>query len=306
MVKTKRVNTGGNSIRGLLVKTNNICAPGLTFEDGHCARLPVIVELARAYNASHPSGKIQLIQEVKNDEHKLKKYLVKQLEEKLKNVCTTHDCWVKQNFVENMDDDLRTEYVKLTHRPKCPQGRFTWLSNYDIDDALEQYAIKYNFIWGGAVPMDFATLSCVKVNHLDYPRLVSHGKTKFGMIINLDESHKSGSHWVAMFTDFKNGNVFYFDSYGVEPEKRVKNFMKKHENLIQEMGFAQKVTSDHNKIRHQYGDSECGVYSMNFIIRMAKGCNFYKTFGKPIPDEKINKCRLVYFNYHKKAKKPAN
>lgn len=302
MVKSKSVKSGGN-IRRALIKKNDACAPGLTFEDGHCARLPIIVELALAYNASNPSNKIQISHDAKSSEHKLKRYIVNQLEDRLKDVCSTHDCWCEQEFVEHMREDARKEYLKYTHRPISPQGRFTWLSNYDIDDALEQYAKKYNFMWGGAVPMDFATLSTVKVNHLDYPQLISRGKTKFGMVINLDDSHQPGSHWVAMFTDFKAGNVFYFDSYGIKPEKRVEMFMKKHEAIARKLGIAKKITVDYNKTRHQYGGSECGVYSMLFVIRMAKGGDFYEIFGKPIPDEKVNKCRRVYFNYPTKNKK---
>ena len=52
----------------------------------------------------------------------------------------------------------------------------------------------------------------------------------------------------------------------------------------------------YNKQKHQRGGSECGVYSMNFILRLLRGDTFDKISSKEIKDNKMNKCRKVYFN----------
>jgi len=51
----------------------------------------------------------------------------------------------------------------------------------------------------------------------------------------------------------------------------------------------------YNNIQHQQKDSECGVYSMNFIIRAAKGEPFDSITKNITLDDEINECRKVYF-----------
>ena len=50
-----------------------------------------------------------------------------------------------------------------------------------------------------------------------------------------------------------------------------------------------------NKTPHQKGNSECGVYSLNFIIRMLDGESFNDISKNRIDDSQINKFREVYF-----------
>ena len=52
----------------------------------------------------------------------------------------------------------------------------------------------------------------------------------------------------------------------------------------------------YNKIRHQFKNSECGVYSMNFIIRLLNGQTFTAITQNIIKDDTMNECRKVYFN----------
>ena len=52
----------------------------------------------------------------------------------------------------------------------------------------------------------------------------------------------------------------------------------------------------YNKIRHQFKNSECGVYSMNFIIRLLNGESFNAITQNITKDDDMNECRKVYFN----------
>ena len=52
-----------------------------------------------------------------------------------------------------------------------------------------------------------------------------------------------------------------------------------------------------NKVEHQKKNTECGVYSLFFIIEMLKTDKDYM-FHKEIPDEEIEKFRKEYFNYY--------
>ena len=73
--------------------------------------------------------------------------------------------------------------------------------------------------------------------------------------------------------------------------------MRRQAKFMQSCGKKiEEIRVDHNKIRHQYKNSECGVYSIRFIVKMVKGANFDKLCKNKVPDDKVNKCRSVYFD----------
>ena len=51
-----------------------------------------------------------------------------------------------------------------------------------------------------------------------------------------------------------------------------------------------------NNIQHQFKNSECGVYSINFIIRLANGESFDSITQNITKDDQLNLCRQVYFD----------
>jgi hypothetical protein len=51
----------------------------------------------------------------------------------------------------------------------------------------------------------------------------------------------------------------------------------------------------YNKTRNQFKNSECGVYSINFILEMLNGKTFDDIENNPIPDDDINKLRTNIF-----------
>jgi hypothetical protein len=52
-----------------------------------------------------------------------------------------------------------------------------------------------------------------------------------------------------------------------------------------------------NQNRHQFKNSECGVYSINFILRLLKGETFENICSNITTDDQVNKCREVYFRF---------
>ena len=54
-------------------------------------------------------------------------------------------------------------------------------------------------------------------------------------------------------------------------------------------------TIKYNKIRHQFKNSECGVYSINFVVRLVGGESFEDITNNITNDEKMNGCRKAYF-----------
>ena len=276
---------------------NARCAPTKTFSDGSCIPLRLLVEMAKCYN--NETTNINKIKLNSNREtlspQKYKKYLVGEFEKRLGTICDDQKCWVKQDFMKQMNSSIREELTKNTFRFKGPQGNATWLDTNNINNALMQYEYKYHdFKFLGAVPIDFDDLPSYNIKNLNYKKLMDNGMTKLGIVFNLDEHDKPGSHWTAMFADLLKGNVFYFDSYGIEPEQRIINLMKRTGKFIQNT-FKKRPKIDYNKTRHQFGNSACGVYSISFITRMLRDGDFNKVTREVVKDDEINKCRKIYF-----------
>ena len=61
--------------------------------------------------------------------------------------------------------------------------------------------------------------------------------------------------------------------------------------------YEEKLNVNYNKVRHQFKNSECGVYSVNFILRILKGETFDYICNNITSDDQINECRKFYFRF---------
>ncbi len=272
------------------------CAPGLKFEAGSCITLPVLVEMVKAYNKANHDKQIRLSckKEVLHP-RRYKKYLLKKIGEVSKQ-CNSQVCWTQQDFIKHMNETMKLQLEKFTLRPEGPAGQFKWLNTFDINQVMEQYEpINKKFLFLGAVPMDFEEIKYKGVSDLDLNDAVNNDKnTKFGIIYNLDDHDESGSHWVAGFMDMEDGRIYYYDSYGTAPEKRVVALMNKFSKFY-EQNTGKKSDVRYNSKRHQFGNSECGVFSINFILNMLQDKDFDEIIEKGPNDKEVNKLRREFF-----------
>lgn len=274
------------------------CAPGVNFEHGSCINLMLLIEMAKAHNASSNGSAKSIVMHPEFETlnpTKYKKYLLKELK-KHNTKCSSQQCWLEQGFMNKINQKIQDELNKHTFRFDGPEGKFEWLNTININDVMGQYERKYpEFKFLGGVPADFEDLPILGIKDLDFKSLMREGKTKIGLVMNMDPHTESGSHWVALYASLKEGKVYYFDSYGTGPEPRFRKFMRRIAKFYQtELGIENPI-ADHSRLRHQYKNSECGVYSMRFILGMLKGETFESFSEKQIPDRVINKCRNKYF-----------
>ena len=90
---------------------------------------------------------------------------------------------------------------------------------------------------------------------------------KRGIIINLDESHKEGSHWVSLYLDDKR-IAHYFDSFGRKPQGQILIFIERVSNYYL-----------YNPKKYQGNLSiACGSFCILFILSAENLNNFYKLF----------------------------
>ena len=289
------------------------CAPSKNFSDGTCFTLDALKKIGQTYNDKIGKYNNTNIPIVDN-----KKILLKEISQRIKHCGNDQLCWFKEEWFKNLKNDV--EIYHNTFRPKGPLERYKWFNTHNINNILSQYEYKYlDFEYLGAVPIDFESLPVLGIANINFDKLVKNGKTKIGMVINLDEHWQTGSHWVALFANLVKNQIYYFDSYGIRPPPRIINFIKKialwcyNRNIVQneyninydtESKFLTKYKNkyekildiQYNKTRHQYENSECGVYSVNFILRLLEDEDINK-FKKPTSDKVINKCREVYFRF---------
>jgi hypothetical protein len=224
--------------------------------------------------------------------------------------CKKEDCWLN----EIKDADLKKRIDRYIFAPDKPyewkKNPNEWLSNFDIMNVLEQYEQTYDhFEFIGPTPIDFDAVvsgSCIqnelcKFNISNY---IKKGKTHIGVIFNLSPHTSSGSHWVSLFMDTKERVIFFFDSAGDPIPKEIKTLV----NRIRKQSPEKYAFHQNHPKEHQMGNTECGVYSLFFIITMLTGktplargdmntrqkIHLFKR--RTIPDKYIEQYRNVYFN----------
>ena len=296
------------------MKEDNKCAPIKKYSDGSCFTLEDLKKISIAFNIHLDNGKVKGSKINITDN---KKKLLKQLTKNLENVCNDQICWLKQEFINKMND----KNILNTFRPDGPEGKFEWLNTLHINDVMSQYEDKYNdFKFFGAVPIDFDDLPFVGIREINYDDLYNSGIKKIGFVFNLDEHWQSGSHWVALFSNLDKNQIYFFDSYGLRPEKRIRKLVERISKWCYSKDFCKsecselnlsdsymnkdyknriesKLNVEYNHNRHQYKNSECGVYSLNFILRLLNGESFKNITENGLLDDDVNLCRDKYFKF---------
>jgi len=229
--------------------------------------------------------------------------------------CQKEDCWL--NEIKDLSLKKRIDrYIFAPDKPyEWQKNPNEWLSNFDIMNVLEQYEQTYkHFEFIGPTPIDFDTVvngSCVQNELCDF-QLKDHikkGRTHIGIIFNLSPHTSSGSHWVSLFIDVKERVIFFFDSAGEKIPDEIKAFVDRVTQQAQEIdGHKYEFHQNYPK-EHQMGNTECGVYSLFFIITMltstsplvkGKIMNMKQKIHlfkhRTIRDKYIEKYRSVYFN----------
>jgi len=280
---------------------DNKCAPGKDYKEGSCFTFDDLKELAEAYNNAH-TDKISI------DNYKTKKALLKELINRFKQQykCDDQVCWLGTSVGKK----IKAEIHENTFRPTGPEDKYGWLSTEEIDNVMKQYEQLYpDFKFLGAVPSDFDKLPIYETTDLQFKEL-EKTTPKIGLVINLDTHDMSGSHWVALYANLKTNTIYYFDSFRKPPQDRVRTFVTRLLSYMATKSQTQKLNikqfmedydvSDefdvrYNKIQHQFKNSECGVYSIHFLVKLLEGESFDKIVNNVIDDATMNKYRQTIF-----------
>lgn len=285
------------------------CAPGRTQTRTTCFSAKELRSIASAYNTSliHRRGgsyvfqndqKIHFTQKTATDT------LWHQIQHKLKQStnCNTEKCWSKQ-FQE-------TKHLGgSVFRPDMPTSWHTnkteWLSTTDIEVVMKQYEVSHtSFHFIGAVPVDFESSAdsgemgkCVTqaLCNAHVKHWMKKGLQQIGIVFNLDPHYESGSHWVSAFLDISDNKVLYYDSFGSAPPYEINTFLNKIASQLEDVNESP-CSVRVNENRHQFKNTECGIYSMYFIASMLDGVSYNTFVGNGLTDAKMQKYRHIFYN----------
>lgn len=281
------------------------CSPNVNITEHYtCFEYEELKQIALALNIYIQKNKLCLInsnsancsKKIINTNKKTKRQLWYSIYNRLKTICPYEHCWVDLEFINNIPDKYVREKVReFTFKPKITKNYNSWLYTQDINNVLQQYQeVDKSFKFLGALPSDF-----YKITDMNYSKICNYNK--FAIVFNLDNHTQPGSHWVSFLIDNQNKTIEYYDSAGNLPNKNIKDFIKKVKLYLDKKCNA-KYTTLYNKNQQQYGDIECGMYAIHFIIQRLLGNSFHKITHNTILDKDMNLFRRIVFRPKTKIK----
>lgn len=258
----------------------------------------LLTKLCSEWNANHPNKPC-----TEKDPEKVWEFLNAQLQSS----CDKESCWLEQPFTKGKyEDEIRKSFA-----PEAPkswrENPKEWLSSDELKKVMKQYERTYKcFKFLGPAPIDFDKMlsdGCVdsQICNFELQKYMDEGKTKLGFSFNTDTHEGGGEHWVSMFLNMKRrpAMLFYYDSAG---EKASKEIEKLAQRIIKQGSELKpqpvKIEFDQNyPVEHQFKNTECGIYSLFFIIHMLED-KVTKEYLKThiIKDDYMEQFRDVFFN----------
>ena len=281
------------------------CSPRIDNESITCLSKKILIKIAKILNKEYDSN-INI--------HSSKKKLFNHIQTVMSkhSSCLKESCWSQLNLLFNNLSKEDYNLVEKSFKPfqpkKWKENPNTWLTTHDIDNVMEQYEKKYPYFqYIGATPIDFHLKnkngSCLvsELCHLNIKELKKNKKKSIGLVFNIDPHNKPGQHWFSMYIDMVGKNrrdkpsIYFFDS-----AKAINDI---HSVPQQILDFIEKIQNNnnysfdvlYNDIQHQYGDTECGMYCLHFLIHMLKGMSFHNYIQRKLTDKKMEKFRKKYF-----------
>lgn len=299
--KTPKLKKVKNKKRFTIKRLN--CSPfvkGKTTDKNTCYTDKILIQIRNAFNSQIENSSNKIITNNPSD-------ILIELRNKLSKYCRKENCWLNLLTVEQhkVIDNMVFAPEKPTEWKDNPTE---WLSNYDIFKVLRQYERsnpEFKFI--GPTPIDFDTMNnenrCVwdELCNFSLKNYIKDNKKKIGIVFNLDKHNESGSHWVSMFIDIDEEFIFYFDSASNKTPSEINTFVNRILLQSEELNNGIKYHYYENyPNNHQKSNTECGMYSLFFIITMLSDMSTRKKIQlfkqKKIPDKRVKQLRDVYFN----------
>ena len=293
------------------MKVNNLyCSPNAKDRNSTCLSKESLKELINCYNLSKKNKK-EMIKFYDND---TQLELFKKLDNKMKKQTKgSGKYWFWPDIIKKLTphniniNNIIRKIEKIELKPEKPnqwiKNSKEWLSNYDINNVMNQYNIdkKLNYCYLGSFSIDFALKNskgdCL---HTDFCNIniknnyINNNCKYIGFITNMDKHDEPGSHWTSTFIIIDPNNTsygaYYYDSISRKIPKLINDFLLKIKNQLDNIYKNKKFNIKYNTKQHQFQNTECGMFSIIFQLRWLINLQNNKnlTFKKIIDEKLLN------------------
>lgn len=190
--------------------------------------------------------------------------------------CHSESCIFKRSdFVAFAKIANIEELLNKFYKPSGAATNFNLLSNFNIDDVLDQFEKKFKdrkFLHIPFQMRDFQTVG-TELARVDLAKKFKEGYKTFGVVLNTDWSKNQGIHWYCLFGENYDDKIVieYFNSSGKQPLPETEVWLQKTKHhLEKEMKKPVELVYS-TGIEFQFDNHSCGVYSLAYIwLRLEK------------------------------------
>lgn len=214
--------------------------------------------------------------------------------------CNSESCIIKQpEFIKFAKIANINELLDNFFKPEGPATHFGLLSNFNIDDVLDQLQEKFQ----GFLHIPFQMRDFEKVGSelatIDLAEKFRSGIKSFGVVFNTDWSTGRGIHWYCIFGEKHPDKIVidYFNSSGNAPQPEIQAWLQKTKHyLSKELKIPVEIKYSIG-IKFQNDEHSCGVYCLMYIWLRLEGVpgNWFRkdNFG----DALMHKARKALFRH---------
>lgn len=239
------------------------CSPN-TGSGYTCFDYPGLVAVVQMYNRKYPTTPIHIV--------KNKRVLWEALRDKIGEKSNSYSelSWMENKFLNSKE---LKKFFRTKKPPSWKANPNQWLSTLDINNVLKQYETNSDYLFVGAVPIDFDTRFsiglCVvdELCNINLERIYMDGYRKIGVVFNMDPHDMPGSHWVSLFINLNNGGIYYFDSSGNPPPSQIEALMERVRKMGNKLIIDKIISLNHFETTHQdvltYEKMDKCIYTVN-------------------------------------------
>tara|TARA_Y100000389_G_scaffold205110_1_gene263322 strand:- start:1596 stop:2483 length:888 start_codon:yes stop_codon:yes gene_type:complete len=284
------------------------CSPSIT-STKTCFTLPELKLFVKQYNKHFPD-KINLKRKLTINT------LIHDLNLKLLPILGDNKQYLWPEYLSSLSPNSKLlDIASSSLMPKKPKSwnnnPDTWLNNFDIDAILNKFSNSpsYHYHYLGTKPIDFAVKSQSSCSYdsecrIDISDFIDRDIKYLGLVLNLDRHDQSGSHWVSVFfsIDPKSPSygIYYYDSVSNSMPSIVTQYIKDIQKQLNKK-YKKKLPFKTNHVQHQFGNNECGMFSICYQIRWLnllkrkKQASFNDVIHVKINDKIMNHLRNILF-----------
>lgn len=183
--------------------------------------------------------------------------------------CKSESCVLGHNKLTNFSNVDLAQILEQYFKPKGPALTTELLSNFNIDEVLEQFVSRFptrRFLHIPFQMRDFAAVQS-ELATIDIAESFKQGYKTFGVVLNTDYSKNGGIHWYCLFGELYADHISieYFNSSGNSALPETQVFLNETRHKL---ALAMNMRVDifyTTGIRFQTSVHACGVFCLAYL-----------------------------------------